>query len=131
MPTTMSKAINPATARTRRASPSVSAIDSSPPGSRLPRPPGDKRADVRGALERRPVAGGLETLAQVFLALFAAFAALRLRAPEQVGELGVAVALGVLDVGLEAQRVAQALLGEPDEVVVLVLRAGRVAGLLG
>src|SRR4051812_23064249 len=64
------------------------------------------------------------------LALLAALAALCLGAAEEVRELGVPVAFGVLDVGLEPQRVAQALLCEPDQVVVLVLRAGDLAGLL-
>ena len=39
----------------------------------------------------------------------------------------VALAIGVLDVRLEAERVAQAGLGEPDDVVVLVLRASDLA----
>src|SRR4051812_48518579 len=67
----------------------------------------------------------------MLLALLGALAALTLRAAEEVGELVVAVPLGVLDVGLEAQRVVQALLHEPDDVVVLVLGAGYLAGLLG
>src|SRR5205807_7666151 len=36
-----------------------------------------------------------------------------------------------LDVDLEPQRVAERLLREPDQVVVLVLGAGDVAGLFG
>jgi hypothetical protein len=61
----------------------------------------------------------------VLLALVGAL----LRAPEELREIGVAVALGVLGVLLEAQRVAQALLREPDDVVVLVLGAGDLPGL--
>src|SRR3954464_8424817 len=64
------------------------------------------------------------------LALLAALAALCLGATEEVRELGVPVAFGVLDVGLKPQRVAEALLCEPDQVVVLVLRARDLAGLL-
>src|SRR5919108_598153 len=68
-----------------------------------------------------------EALAQELLALLATLAAGTLRAAEELGELRVAGALGVLDVGLEAKRVAQRLLGEPDEVVVLVGGAGDLA----
>src|ERR1043165_5162014 len=70
-----------------------------------------------------------EALAQEVVALLAALAAGALGTAEELGQLRVAVALGVLDVGLEAQRVAQRLLGEPDEVVVLVLGAGDLATL--
>src|SRR4051794_15811093 len=69
---------------------------------------------------------GLEQL----LALLSALAALCLRLAEQVGEVAVAVAVGVLNVGLQAECIAQALLGEPDEVVVLVLGAGDLSCLL-
>src|SRR5919109_4790257 len=72
-----------------------------------------------------PMSG--KPLAQELLALLPALAAGALRAAEEVGELRVAGALGVLDVGLQAQRVAQRLLGEPDEVVVLVGGAGDFA----
>src|SRR5439155_20072470 len=72
-----------------------------------------------------------QPLAQVLLALLGALAALTLRAPEEIGELAVAGSLGVLDVGLQPQRVVEALLDEPDDVVVLVLRAGDLTGLLG
>src|SRR3954467_3770287 len=65
-----------------------------------------------------------EALAEQLLALLAALAALALSAAEELGELAVAVALGILRVLLHAQGVAQALLCEPQEVVVLVLRAG-------
>src|SRR5918992_828669 len=61
------------------------------------------------------------------LALLGALAALALGPAEEVGELLVAVALGVLHVRLEAQGVVQALLGEPDDVVVLVLGPGDLA----
>src|ERR1044072_3719962 len=63
------------------------------------------------------------------LAYLGALAAVRLGLAEQVGDLGVLVAFRVLDVALQAQRGAQARLDVPDEVVVLVRRAGRTAGL--
>src|SRR3954449_1843219 len=71
-----------------------------------------------------------EPLLERLLALLATAAARLLRPLEEVGQLGVAVPLRVLRVLLHPQRVAQALLGEPDEVVVLVLRPGYLAGLL-
>src|ERR671919_2185465 len=85
-------------------------------------------------LERLPrccrmCASAGEPLAQHVLPLLGALAARILRPPEEVGELVVAVPLGVLGVGLEPQDVREALLGEPDDVVVLVLRAGDLAGL--
>src|SRR5215216_8007440 len=49
---------------------------------------------------------------------------------EEVGQLRIPLAFGVLDVGLQAQGVAQAGLGEPDDVVILVLGAGDVPGLV-
>jgi hypothetical protein len=49
---------------------------------------------------------------------------------QSLGTSGLS-ALGVLDVGLEPEGVAQARLREPDDVVVLVLGAGDVAGLGG
>src|SRR5215210_7560698 len=94
-----------------------------------PRNPERPSQRLRGSfvwLVRSAAEPGLEQL----LALFSALAALGLRLAEQVGEFAVAVAVGVLDVGLQAERVAQALLGEPDEVVVLVLGAGDLSGLL-
>src|SRR5436190_1088445 len=72
-----------------------------------------------------------QALTQQALALLCALAALAPGAAEELRELGVAVALGVLGVLLHAQRVAQALLGEPDQVVVLVLRARDLSGLFG
>src|SRR5215216_3284287 len=65
-----------------------------------------------------------QPLTQQLLALLGALAALGLGLAEEGGELGVALAFGVLDVGLQPQGVAQAGLGEPDDVVVLVLGAG-------
>jgi hypothetical protein len=47
------------------------------------------------------------------LALLGTLAALTLRSPEELGQLAVTSPFGVLDVGLQPQRVAQALLGEP------------------
>jgi hypothetical protein len=49
-----------------------------------------------------------QPLAQQLLALLGALAALGLGLAEEGGELGVALALGVLDVGLQPQSVAQA-----------------------
>src|SRR5215207_10695790 len=84
--------------------------------------------------ERLPVWRGSgrlagQTLAEQVLALLGALAARLLGALEEVRQLGVALALGVLLVGLEAQHVGQALLREPDDVVVLVLGAGDLTGL--
>src|SRR5215213_6547967 len=70
-----------------------------------------------------------QTLAEQFLALLGALAAGLLGALEELGEVGIAVALGVLAIRLEAQHVRQALLREPDDVVVLVLGAGDLTGL--
>src|SRR3954453_19723448 len=74
-----------------------------------------------------------EPIAQEFFASFAALAALALGAAEELGELAVAVALGVLGVFLHAQGVAVTLLGEPQQVVVLCLGTGDLAclGLCG
>src|SRR5215216_4426744 len=71
---------------------------------------------------------GVEARLQELLALLAALAALGLRLAEEVRELRVVVALGVLDVLLEAQHVVEACLGEPDDVVGLVLGAGYLSG---
>src|ERR671911_161970 len=65
------------------------------------------------------------------LALLRALAALVLRLAEELRELVVALALGVLDVRLESQGVAEARLREPDDVVVLVFGAGDMTGLGG
>src|SRR4051794_2668723 len=65
-----------------------------------------------------------EPLAQEVLALVRALLALALGPAEELGELVVAVALRVACVLVHAQCVAQALLREPDEVVVLVLGSG-------
>ena len=77
----------------------------------------------------RPIGG--EPLPEHPLGLLGALAALGLRPAEELGEVVVAVALRVLDVGLQAERVAEAGLGEPDQVVVLVLGSDHVAGLGG
>src|SRR5215211_2441571 len=66
---------------------------------------------------------------QQLLALLGALAALRLGLAKEFGQFGVALAFGVLDVGLQPQGVAQAGLGEPDDVVVLILGAGDLPGL--
>src|ERR671911_1701845 len=70
-----------------------------------------------------------ETAREQLLALLSALAALTLGSAEELGELGISVALGILDVPLEAEGVAQARLGEPDDVVVLVLGARDLPGL--
>jgi len=99
-----------------------------------PAPPVDAPT---GAQRRRdecargpPGGSGEDATAQHFLALLRALAALVLRATEEVGELLVALALRVLDVLLQPQHVVEALLGEPEDVVVLVLGPGDAAGLL-
>src|SRR4051812_37230968 len=66
---------------------------------------------------------------QQLLSLLGALSAFRLCPPEEVGQLRVAVTLGVLAIGLQPQGVAQSRLREPDDVVVLVLRTGRLTGL--
>src|SRR3954470_3184824 len=67
-----------------------------------------------------------QALLEQLLALLAALAAGLLRTAEEAREIVIAVALSVFDIGLQAQCVAQRLLGEPDQVVVLVLRAGDI-----
>src|SRR5215216_2517287 len=62
--------------------------------------------------------------------LLGPLAALGLGPAEEVGQLRIPLTFGVLDIGLQAQGVAQAGLGEPDDVVVLVLGAGDVPGLV-
>src|SRR3954453_7268607 len=75
------------------------------------------------------LASAAEPAGEQLLSLLGALTAVRLCLAEQLGQLGVAVTLGILDVGLQAQRVAQAGLGVPDEVVVLVRSAGHIPGL--
>src|SRR4051794_28553240 len=65
------------------------------------------------------------------LSLLGALPAVALGLAEEVRQLAVAVAIGVLDVLLQAQHVAQAGFGEPDQVVVLVLGAGHASGVGG
>src|SRR5256885_16706630 len=72
---------------------------------------------------------GAEPLLQHLLAELGALAAVSLRPGEELGQLGVALPLRVLDIGLQPQRVVQALLSEPDQVVVLVGGSGDLAGL--
>src|SRR5919106_4831104 len=88
------------------------------------RPPRAARPPTRS--HARTQAGGQQPLA-----LLRALAALALCPAEELRQLVVVLPPGVLDVGLEPERVAQARLGEPDDVVVLVLGAGDVAGLGG
>src|SRR5690606_26685815 len=89
------------------------------------RPPGGPGGRAR----RWTQSVGVEARGQQPLALLGALDALVLRLAEQLRRLLVARSLRVLDVVLEAQGVAQARLGEPDDVVVLVHRAGDVTGL--
>src|SRR5215204_2631286 len=99
-----------------------------PTGSRRQR-----RGIDRAALVSPPAASaaGGEAGGHHLLALLRALAALVLRLAKELRELVVALALGVLDVRLESQGVAEARLREPDDVVVLVLGAGDVTGLGG
>src|SRR5215210_333741 len=69
-----------------------------------------------------------QAAAQELLGLLGALAALCLGPAEELREVAVAVPLGILDVGLQAQGVAQTRLGKPDQVVVLVLGAGDLTG---
>src|SRR5690606_34107940 len=87
------------------------------------------RARRVGRLPRRREESSGQALPEQILALFGTLATFLLRLAEELGEFVVAVALGVTDVGLQPQRVAQTRLDEPDDVVVLVLRAGHVTGL--
>src|SRR3954451_2507709 len=73
----------------------------------------------------------VEPRLQELLALLATAAAGLLCLAEEVGELGVVVPLGVLDVLVEAQHVVEARLGVPDDVVRLVLGSCLLAGLSG
>src|SRR4051812_43123670 len=70
-----------------------------------------------------------QPLGQHRLGLVGALLAFRLGTTEEPRELRVAVPVRILDVGLQAQCVAQALLGEPDQVVVLVLGTGDLPAL--
>src|SRR5579872_3544823 len=98
----------------------------------FPRParPNSAGRDTRGPRPSWTLVLLRQALAEHLLALLSTLAALALGATEEVSEVGVAFALGVVDVALQSQRVAQALLGEPDDVVVPVLGAGDLAGLL-
>src|SRR4051812_39439546 len=68
-----------------------------------------------------------QALRQELLAPLAALAARLLGAAEELPQVRVAVTVGVLDIGLQTQRIAERLLGEPDQVVVLVLSASGLA----
>src|SRR5262249_56924275 len=63
---------------------------------------------------------------QQLLADLGALLAVGLCLTEEFGELTVATALGIGDERLEPENIIQATLGEPDQVVVLVSRAGHV-----
>src|SRR5947199_6651484 len=77
-----------------------------------------------------PLAVSAEPRLQQLLGEFGALAAVCLRLAEELGHFVVARPLGVRAVLLEAERVAETLLHEPDQVVVLVLGAGDLAGFL-
>src|SRR3954468_8413397 len=83
---------------------------------------------VRRTRRRRVVLSARQAPAQELLGLLGALAALCLGPAEELREVAVAVPLGILDVGLQAQGVAQTRLGKPDQVVVLVLGAGDLTG---
>src|SRR3954447_11466455 len=92
------------------------------------------RAYARAMHARAPRRARLplgQALLQELLAPLTAAAARVLGALEELRELLVAVALGVLLVLREPERVAQRLLREPDQVVVLVLGPGDIARLVG
>src|SRR5215217_3304619 len=93
--------------------------------------PGRRTARSADKQRRGPpcAASAAQTGLQQRLALLGALAALALRAAEELRELVVAVALRIGGVLLHPQRVAQALLREPDQVVVLVLGASDLAAL--
>src|SRR5215204_6262678 len=93
------------------------------------REPGSDEGPGRRATAPRPGPECLQPALQKSLALLGALLALVLSLAEEVSELGVVGPLRVLDVCLEPEGVRQALLGEPDDVVVLVLGAGDCAGL--
>jgi hypothetical protein len=98
--------------------------------SSFPCSPGLHTRSGRGRLTpARAVGSAAESAEHELLALLGSLAALVLGPAEELGELHVAVALGISDVGLQAQGVLEALLGEPDQVVVPVLGAGDVPGL--
>src|SRR5205823_5690520 len=59
-----------------------------------------------------------------------ALAAIGLRFAEELRQLAIALALRVLNVGLQPQRVVQAFFGEPDQVVILVRCPSDLAGLV-
>ena len=61
-------------------------------------------------------------------ALLGALPAVGLSTPEQIGGLVVAVLLGVVDVLLEPQRIVDAGLGLPQQVVIIVLGSGHGTG---
>src|SRR5438067_6031184 len=74
-------------------------------------------AGVRRMRLRRRLA---DPFAQKLRTLFGALTALSLGATEELGELLVFGALCVVDVDLQPEDIAEALLEEPDDVVVLV-----------
>jgi hypothetical protein len=89
-----------------------------------------RRAPMRTGLEHECVGSPLQTGLQQRLALFASLATFGLGLSEELRDLVVAVAFGIFNVGFQSQRVAQALLGEPDQVVELVLGPCDLARLL-
>src|SRR5947207_4726265 len=64
------------------------------------------------------------------LAEFGAFAAVGLRLAEKVCQLSIRGLGGVMDVGLQPDRIAQAGLHVPDKVVVLIRGTGYYVGVI-
>src|SRR4051812_10680181 len=83
-------------------------------------PPPLLSSEARSVVQLRP---------QHALRLLGTLAAVGLGLAEELGQLLVAVSFCVVDVLLQTEGVAEARLREPDQVVVLVLRPGDVAGL--
>ena len=64
------------------------------------------------------------------LAEFGAFAAIGLRLAEKVCQLGIRGLGGVVDLGLQPDRITQVGLHVPDMVVILIRGAGYYAGVI-
>src|SRR4051812_10267798 len=87
--------------------------------------------DLPGAVDADGSTLVREAGREQFLALLTALAAVRLSLAEELRKLIIAVTLGIGDVGLETKCVAERLLGEPHDVVGLVLGPGDLAALVG
>src|SRR5690606_35907597 len=122
IPTAWSVSVRDADAARPRHRSSGSAAGTGPVGARGQEP---------GAPTRVGGSAGAETPCEQVLGELCTLRAVALRLAEQVGELGVAGLLRVGAVGLQSQGVGQALLREPDQVVVLVLRPGDPSTVVG